>query len=150
MQFYETNDKSFLFTPALTGIQNLLKVIEIVLNRAELNKEMLALCITQLYLLNKMGLQLIDTGPSLLVLDPSSEFEYTLSLTHKKFIQALVLYKADRAKSEEAFVQQCAQVIRSIMGDSTSIVGKLTRTTSDPSIKKIAHYMPESRLFHAG
>jgi hypothetical protein len=119
MQFLYKNDKNFSFGLTSSSIKKLLKLVELTLNEIALNKKMLSNGITQLYLLNKMGLHIVNTGNSFLILDPNSEFEYELQLTHKDPIQELLLFKADIANSQQAFEDKCKKTLESILFGQT-------------------------------
>jgi hypothetical protein len=130
MDFLFKNSKNFSFKFTSSSLHNLLGLLEIALNRIISNKD-LSNCIDQLYLLNKIGLQIINTGKLLLISDPNSDFEHELQLTHKEFIQELLLFKANPANSREAFEQEGAQLLTSLSNHSRD-----TRIFAEPVHKK--------------
>lgn len=123
MQFSEINNSPFSLT--LTAIQNILKLVEIALNQPDLTPQTLSICVTQLYLIRKTGFQLIDTGSTLLILEPTAEFEYELPLPLKQlqFIRKLLIFKADTTNSEETFAKECELAMESMTALNSMMLG---------------------------
>jgi hypothetical protein len=140
MQFLQQHDNNFLFKITSSGIQNLLSLIKSTLN-GQLNEEILSICIKQLYLLNQMGLQIIDTNTSLLLLDPTEKFEYDLQLKHKDAIQKLLVFKAKNVKNKDEFKRRCARAIQTLRknNDSARFMSKLERITKYSNSTRLSH-----------
>jgi hypothetical protein len=116
MYFLYKYDKKFSFKLTEAGIQNLLSLLKNTLNE-ETDEKILSRGITQLYLLNRAGLQLIDISTSLLVVDPTTEFEYELQLKHKNIVQKLLVFKGKDPENEKGLLHQCKQAIQQTRKD---------------------------------
>jgi hypothetical protein len=139
-------EKKYLFTFTSSSVQNLLTLTEATLSREELNEDMLAIGVTQLYLLNKIGFHIIDVGKNtLLILDANSEFEYELQLKHKDLIQKLLLFKADSANSQQAFEDECRQTLESILFGQTK-----QAAFQEKKLLENNHVQQDSALFSRG
>lgn len=121
------------------SLKYLLQLIAITLNHSRLNTKLLAISINLLHDLSVRGLQLVDIGISILVLDPTSTFEYELPLDRHTQITKLLQFKNKTAhtinhqEEKKAFLQECATVLSF---PNTSSPLRLKRSLSNQSLGK--------------
>lgn len=116
-------------TPA--SMHNLLKLIRFRLE-SSVEATTLSICVSLLYLFNKVGIHLIRTETSILFVDPSTEIECSLLLKHTAHVWDLIQFKVKNPNTDKEFIERCEKKATQMnqQNQLSAPIKTLKRTTS--------------------